>query len=92
MPVMDENLLNDVVAAALRSGAAFFTEERRAWSRARQRVIDANPGLQERERHKMAALAGLVHDALLGRGVADPVARLAAEATPPDLRPQPSAP
>ncbi len=69
----------DVVAAALRSGAAFFTEERRAWSRARQWVIDANPGLQERERHKMAALAGLVHDALLGRGVADPVARLAAE-------------
>ncbi len=69
----------EVVASALASGAAFFADERRGWSRARQRVIDANPALQERERHKMAGLARLGHDALLARGVADPAARLAAE-------------
>ncbi len=69
----------EIVASALASGATFFAEERRAWSRARQRVIDANPALQERERHKMAGLATLSHDALLARGVPDPAARLAAE-------------
>ena len=69
----------EVIAAALAAGASFFADERRGWSRARQRVIDANPALQERERHKMAGLARLGHDALLARGVADPAARLAAE-------------
>ena len=69
----------EIVASALASAATFFADERRTWSRARQRVIDANPALQERERHKMAVLATLSHDALLARGVPDPAARLAAE-------------
>lgn len=69
----------DVVASALASAATFFAEERRPWSRARQRVIDANPALQERERHKMATLAASTHDALLARGIPDPAARLAGE-------------
>ena len=69
----------DVVAAALRSGASFFTDDRRAWSRLRQTVIDQHPALQERERHKMAELAGVIRAALLDRGVAEPAATLAAE-------------
>lgn len=68
-----------VVAAALASGAGFFPDERRRWSRARQVVIDGNPALQERERHKMAELAGLLRDALHARGVPEPAATLAAE-------------
>jgi len=36
----------EVVAAALRSAAAFFPDERRAHSRTRQSVIDENPALQ----------------------------------------------
>ena len=69
----------EVVASALRSGTAFFADDRRPYSRARQAVIDQNPALQERERHKMAELAAVGRDALLARGIADPVATLAAE-------------
>ena len=68
----------EVVAAALRSGAGFFPDERRAWSRLRQTVIDRNPALLEREGHKMAELAAVIRTALLERGVADPTATLAA--------------
>ncbi|HEY0119737.1 MAG TPA: TetR family transcriptional regulator [Cellulomonas sp.] len=69
----------DVVVSALRSAADFFPDARRPYSRARQTVIDQNPALQERERHKMAELAALGHEVLLGRGIADPAATLAAE-------------
>jgi AcrR family transcriptional regulator len=69
----------EVVASALRSAAAFFTEDRRSFARARQAVITANPALQERERHKMAALAAVLRDALAARGVTEPAATLAAE-------------
>ncbi|MFC5137024.1 TetR family transcriptional regulator [Actinomycetospora rhizophila] len=68
-----------VVAAALEGATAFFPDERRAWSRARQGVIDADPGLQERELLKLSGLAAAMTDALRRRG-ADPVAAaLAAE-------------
>jgi AcrR family transcriptional regulator len=69
----------EVVAAALRSAAAFFPDERRAYSRTRQSVIDENPALRERERHKLATIATTLADALRARGVADLEATLAAE-------------
>ncbi len=69
----------EVVAAALRSGTAFFTDERRPYSRTRQSVIDKNPALQERERHKLASIAALLADALRARGVDELPASLAAE-------------
>ena len=69
----------EVVASALRSAGGFFDEERRAFARARQAVIEANPALQERERHKRAALAAAMHGAMLARGTADPAASVAAE-------------
>ncbi|SHL34672.1 transcriptional regulator, TetR family [Pseudonocardia thermophila] len=69
----------EVVAAALRAVGAFFTEERRPFSRARQAVIDQNPQLQERERHKLANLAAEIAAGLRDRGVGEVTAALAAE-------------
>jgi AcrR family transcriptional regulator len=67
------------VAWALRAGAAYFTDERRPYARVRQSVIDQNPALRERERHKLAELATAVAGALRDRGVGEPAATLAAE-------------
>jgi AcrR family transcriptional regulator len=69
----------EVIACALRSAAAFFPDDRRAYSRVRQTVIDQNPALQERESHKLAGLAVTLADALRGRGVGPVAAPLAAE-------------
>ncbi|MGW4059970.1 TetR family transcriptional regulator [Amycolatopsis sp. NPDC004747] len=69
----------ELVAGALRSSASFFPDERRAHSRTRQSVIDQNPALRERERHKLASIATTVADALRRRGVDDVAATLAAE-------------
>lgn len=69
----------DLVAAALDSGTAIFPDERRPHSRLRQSVIDQNPALRERERHKMSDLATAIGDALRSRGVGEPAATLAAE-------------
>jgi AcrR family transcriptional regulator len=69
-----------LAAAALDAAAAFFTTERRAWSRARQQAIDSDPALQERELLKLAALATSLAGALRDRGVADPQAGLCADA------------
>lgn len=69
----------DVIAHALRAAAVLFPEERRGHSRMRQAVIEQNPALQEREAHKLAALAAAVADALRARGTAEPAATLAAE-------------
>jgi AcrR family transcriptional regulator len=67
------------VRAALDGAAAFFPDERRAWARARQRVIDTHPALQERELLKLSSLATAMTRALTDRGT-DPVpAALAAE-------------
>ncbi len=68
-----------VVGSALASAASFFPDERRAYSRTRQLVIDANPALQERELHKLASLATTVAEALRRRGITEPAATLAAE-------------
>jgi hypothetical protein len=45
----------------------------------RQAVIDQNPALQERERHKLAGTATTVAEALRARGIGEPAATLAAE-------------
>ena len=69
----------EIVASALQSAASFFPDDRRPYSRLRQSVIDQNPALQERERHKLASLATTIADALRARGVDDLAATLAAE-------------
>jgi AcrR family transcriptional regulator len=67
------------VTAALDTSAAFFSDERRAYSRLRQSVIEAHPALRERELLKLASLATTVAAALRARGVMEPAATLAAE-------------
>jgi AcrR family transcriptional regulator len=69
-----------IVAAALDGATAFFPDERRTWSRARQAVIDADPGLQERELLKLSSLAVAMTRALRRRGIDATAAALAAEA------------
>lgn len=68
-----------MIAASLESAATWFPDERRHYSRKRQAVIDANPALQERERHKLAGIAEELAQALRGRGIEEPMATLAAE-------------
>ena len=69
-----------VVTAAVRAVAAdFFAAERRHFSRQRQTIIDANPGLQERELLKLAGLTTAMADALRKRGTPEPIAKLSAE-------------
>ncbi len=69
----------EVVASALQSAASSFPDERRHHSRTRQSVVDQNPALKERERHKLAGLATALADALGARGVGEPAATLAAQ-------------
>jgi len=68
-----------IVTAYMAAGDDIF-EARRAFSRARQAIIAANPELQERELIKLATLSAALADALRQRGVGDPAASLAAEA------------
>jgi AcrR family transcriptional regulator len=69
----------DAVALALEAAAAAL-QERQELARRRQRIIAANPELQERELIKLASLAAAIAEVLRGRGVADPAASLTAEA------------
>jgi len=69
----------ELIASALRAAASIFPDERRPYSRMRQAVIDQNPALQERELHKLAGLVATVATALRARGVAEPMATLAAQ-------------
>jgi AcrR family transcriptional regulator len=68
----------DAIAAGL-TVAAEALQERRDFARRRSRIIAANPELQEREVSKLVSWARALADALLARGVAEPVARLAGE-------------
>ncbi|WP_394938245.1 TetR family transcriptional regulator [Psychromicrobium sp. YIM B11713] len=68
-----------LVFAALEGAAMLFPEERRNWSAMRQRVINAHPGLQERELIKLSTLAETMADVLRQRGVDTVTATLAAE-------------
>lgn len=69
----------ELVAAAIAGAASSFPDERRPHSRTRQKVIDTNPALQERERHKLASLAVTIAAAVRERGVPEPAATLAGE-------------
>jgi AcrR family transcriptional regulator len=69
----------ELVAAALRSAAEWFPDDRRPYARLRQSVIDQNPALLERERHKLALLGTSVAQALRLRGVDDLAAALASQ-------------
>jgi AcrR family transcriptional regulator len=67
------------IAAALEATGPMFQERRDSAVR-RQRIIDANAELRERELIKLASLASALAAALRERGVADPAATLTAEA------------
>jgi AcrR family transcriptional regulator len=69
-----------VVTRAVRAVATdFFPPERQSYSRQRQTLIDAHPGLQERELLKLAGLTAAMADALRERGTPEPTAKLSAE-------------
>lgn len=70
-----------VVENALTALDAFFSEERRAWSRRRQQAIAADPSLREREQLKLASLAETAAQAFTDRGLPAGTPRLAAETT-----------
>jgi len=70
----------ELIAAAIEHAAAFFPDERRSWSRSRQAVVTGNVALQERELHKMSALANALTAALTKCGTDHTAAALAAEA------------
>lgn len=69
----------DAVAAALDAAATVF-RDRHEQARQRQKIVNANAELQERELIKLARLSAAISDALRRRGVAEPAASLAAEA------------
>src|SRR5690349_11194844 len=68
----------DMVRGALR-GVGEMLADRRAHARRRQAVINANPGLQERELIKLASLSAAMAEGLQRRGVAERTAALIAE-------------
>lgn len=68
-----------LLAAALEGLGGFFPAERRTFSRRRQRILDAEPALQEREMLKLARLATALANALHDRGVPAARAGLVAE-------------
>jgi AcrR family transcriptional regulator len=69
----------EAVATALEATAALF-QERREGVILRQKVINSNPELRERELIKLAALSAALATALRRRGIGDPAADLSAEA------------
>ena len=68
-------------AAAGVEAAGAAIQEGGELPRQRQKIIDASAELQERELIKLASLASALTNALRGRGVAEPAASLAAEAS-----------
>ncbi|XVS67156.1 TetR/AcrR family transcriptional regulator [Actinosynnema sp. CA-299493] len=68
--------LDAALAGVVAAGA--LLEDRRDHAVRRNRLIEANPGLRERELLKLAALADATAGTLRERGVADQVADLAA--------------
>ncbi len=69
----------DAVTGALCRAATEVLAGRSAMARRRQRLIDANPELQERECAKMSRLATALAGALRSRGVDETAASVAAE-------------
>jgi AcrR family transcriptional regulator len=69
----------EVIRAAVEASAAYFPDDRRAYSRQRAIIINANPQLMERELRKMSTLAASLAKALDARGIPEPTATLAAQ-------------
>ena len=67
----------EAVAAGVAAAASLLTD--REFSQQRQRLIDSNPVLHERELIKMARLGAAFAATLRERGVPEPVASVAAE-------------
>jgi AcrR family transcriptional regulator len=67
----------DAAAAGLEAAGALLPDAARA--RQRQRIITANPELQERELTKFASLSAALTEVLRQRGVGEPTASLTAE-------------
>lgn len=67
------------IRSAIEAAGSVF-QERREGALQRQSVITLNPELQERELTKLASLAAAMAGELRRRGVAEPNARLSAEA------------
>jgi AcrR family transcriptional regulator len=67
----------DTALAGVTAGGSLL-EDRHDHSVRRSRIIAANPGLQERELLKLAAMADKTAAALRTRGIAEPTASLAA--------------
>ncbi len=70
----------EAVTEALYRAAREVFPDRSVMARQRQRLIDANPDLHEREMAKMSRLATALAAALRSRGVEEPAASVAAEA------------
>jgi AcrR family transcriptional regulator/8-oxo-dGTP pyrophosphatase MutT (NUDIX family) len=70
----------EALAQAMTHATAAFFADRYAFAQQRQAIIDAHPGLQERELLKMDSLARGVAAGLVARGTPDAEARLAAQA------------
>jgi AcrR family transcriptional regulator len=70
----------DAVVAGVSATAAVFDAERQPYARRRAAIVDANPGLQERELIKMERLSAAIVAALGQRGVQEPAASLTARA------------
>ncbi|WP_402465074.1 TetR/AcrR family transcriptional regulator [Isoptericola aurantiacus] len=68
-----------LIEASVLAGAQSFRDRPRTWSRARQGILDAEDRLAERERSKLASLAGSLEDAFAERGADKVTARLGAE-------------
>ena len=68
----------EMIVAALEAAVPVF-QERHEIARQRQSVIDANPGLREREMLKRTTLASGMAEALRRRAVPDSAASLAAD-------------
>ncbi|TDC37185.1 TetR family transcriptional regulator [Micromonospora sp. 15K316] len=68
-----------LITAALAGVAEFFPDERQAWSRTRNAILQAHPGFQERELLKMSSLTATLTRALRERGIVPIAAALAAE-------------
>lgn len=69
----------EAVALALEAAESFFAD-RREHARTRQRILDANGELLEREVMKLASLSAALANVLRSRGILDPAAGLTADA------------
>lgn len=72
----DQSPLDAALAGVVAAGG--LLEDRRDHAVRRSRIIAVNPGLQERELLKLAALVDTTAEALHARGVTEPTAGLAA--------------